>query len=264
MRPKLPAGSGRSPPAPPGDDGGRLLADKQTIRWYDSKNLASLGGSAAGNLMGSHSNCSGHVMKSDARLSFLLVAAGLMLCRVHLLGADPVPPAANPRPANYELAPGDAVAISVFREPDLTTQQRLSRDGSINFPLLGVVRIGGKTTNDAAALITSLLKQGYLIHPQVSVSILDYAKIKFTVLGQVAAPGAFEMSADQSVDLLTAIARAGGFTRIADPTSVVIRRVINGQEETLKVDAKKLVKGGKSERFLIFPNDMISVGESIF
>ncbi len=203
-------------------------------------------------------------MKFDARFR-LLVACLLVFCQGSVRGADPTPAAdTESRPANYVLAPGDSVSITVFREPDLTTQGRLSRDGTINVPLIGVVRLAGKNTNEAAAQITTLLGKGYLIHPQVSVSILDYAKLKFTVLGQVASPGAFEVAADQSIDLLTAIARAGGFTRIADSSNVVVRRIVNGQEETFKVDAKRVVKGRKSDRFLICPNDMISVGESIF
>lgn len=187
------------------------------------------------------------------------------------LAAQSNPPASAPvpaatsagatRPANYELSPGDSVSVTVFREPDLTTQQRLSRDGTINFPLLGVVRLGGKTTNDAAALIAGLLAKGYLIHPQVSVSIVDLAKIKFTILGQVTSPGAYDIPADQSIDILAAIARAGGFTRLADQSKVVIRRITNGQEETFKIDVKRLMNDKKSQRFPIQANDTISVGE---
>ncbi len=168
------------------------------------------------------------------------------------------------RPANYELSPGDSVSITVFREPDLATQQRLSRDGTINFPLLGVIRLSGKNTNEAAALIVNLLSKGYLIHPQVTVSVVDYAKIKFTILGQVSNPGAFDIPGDQSIDILAAIARAGGFTRLANSSNVIVRRTVNGQEETYKLDVKRLMNDKKSARFPIQPNDTISVGERIF
>ena len=185
--------------------------------------------------------------------------------------AEP-PPAAAPspdtlaavRPTNYELSPGDSVTITVFRESDLTTQQRLSRDGTINFPLLGIIRLAGKNTNDAAALIAGMLAKGYLVHPQVSVSVVDFAKIKFTVLGQVSSPGAYEISADQSIDILAAIAKAGGFTRLADQGHVLVRRTANGQEETYKIDVKRLMNDKKSARFPIQANDNISVGERLF
>ncbi len=202
----------------------------------------------------------------------LLTASMVMCCQACLLAADPPPasgaapvaPVVESRPANYELSPGDSIAISVFREPDLLTQQRISRDGTINFPLLGVVRIAGKNTNDAAALIANLLSKGYLVHPQVSVSVVAYDRIKFTILGQVSRPGAYEIPSDQSIDLISAIALAGGFTRIASESNVLVRRTTSGQEETLKVDAKRLINDRRSKRFLIRANDTISVGESLF
>ena len=206
-----------------------------------------------------------------------LLAAGLGLLSLRLwaLGADPMPATGTTtvpsvavvqpaRPANYELSPGDSVSIAVFREPDLATQQRLSRDGTINFPLLGVIRLSGKNTNEAAALIVNLLSKGYLVHPQVTVSVVDYAKIKFTILGQVSNPGAFDIPGDQSIDILSAIARAGGFTRLANSSNVIVRRTVNGQEETYKLDVKRLMNDKKSPRFPIQPNDTISVGERIF
>ena len=202
----------------------------------------------------------------------LMTASLAVCCQARLLAVDPAPAngaasvatVVESRPANYELSPGDSVAISVFREPDLSTQQRISRDGTINFPLLGIVRIGGKNTNDAATLIAGLLSKGYLIRPQVSVSVIEYDKIKFTILGQVNRPGAFDIPSDQSIDILSAIALAGGFTRIANESNVLVRRITNGQEETLKVDAKRLINDRKSKRFLVRANDTISVGESIF
>ena len=214
-------------------------------------------------------------MLFDMRGKLFVACLGLFLSGSWVLGADPTPTeggsevssvVAPPsvRPANYALSPGDSIVITVFREPDLNTQQRLSRDGTINFPLLGVIRLSAKNTNEAAALIANLLSKGYLIHPQVTVSVVDYAKIKFTILGQVSNPGAFEISGDQNIDILAAIARAGGFTRLANPANVIVRRTVNGQEETYKLDVKRLMNDKKSQRFPIQPNDTISVGERIF
>ena len=169
-----------------------------------------------------------------------------------------------PRPANYRIEAGDTVAVKVFREPTLDTNQRVSKDGTINYPLLGVIHVGGKTTNEAAVQIAALLDKDYIVRPQVAVSIATYTKQKFTVLGQVTTPGSYEIPEEQTVDLLTAIARAGGFTRLAQPAKVTVRRVTDGQEEVFTVDAKRLMNDKASKRFLIQPNDTISVAERFF
>lgn len=169
--------------------------------------------------------------------------------------------AAQPRSANYRLSPGDAVAVKVFREANLDISQRLSKDGTINFPLLGFVRLAGRTTNEAATMIGSMLDKDYIVHPQVSVSIVTYIKQKYTVLGQVGSPGSYEIPDEQTVDILTAIAKAGGFTRLANPAKVTVRRVTEGHEEVFSLDAKRLMNDTTSSRFYIQPNDTISVAE---
>ena len=97
-------------------------------------------------------------------------------------------------------------------------------------------------------MIASLLDKDYIVHPQVSVSIAAYIKQKFTVLGQVNNPGSYEIPDEQTIDILSALARAGGFTRLANPAKVTVRRVTEGHEEL----------------FNIQPNDTISVAERFF
>ncbi|MDQ3621151.1 MAG: polysaccharide biosynthesis/export family protein, partial [Verrucomicrobiota bacterium] len=66
---------------------------------------------------------------------------------------------------NYVLAADDVVEVKVFQEDDLTTRARISRDGSISFPLLGAVSIGGKTAQEAGELIRCRLQQRFLVNP---------------------------------------------------------------------------------------------------
>ena len=168
-------------------------------------------------------------------------------------------------PANYQLAGGDTVLVRVFREPDLDSQQRLSRDGTINLPLLGIVRLAGKTTNEAAATIVGLLAPDYILHPQVSVSISAYNKQQFTVLGQVNTPGTYVLPEEQqSIDILAAVARAGGFTRLAKLSEVIVRRTTGSREETFNVDVSRMLRDKSTPRFVVQPNDTISVAERFF
>ena len=189
--------------------------------------------------------------------------------RGQLPGRAPVEPQSSvgtaPAAANYQLASGDIVVIRVFREPDLDLQQRLSRDGTINFPLLGVIKLAGRTTNEAAAMIVGLLAPDYILHPQVSVSISTYNKQQFTVLGQVNTPGTYTLPEEQGhVDILGAVARAGGFTRLARLSKVIVRRTVDNREETYSVDVSRMMQDKAAPRFLIQHNDSISVPERFF
>src|SRR5438552_2694753 len=99
----------------------------------------------------------------------------------------------------YVLKPNDVVMVKVYQEEDLTIQARVARDGSITLPLLGTISIGSNTVEQAIGLIRDGLAKDYLVNPQVSLSIVEYAKRRFTVLGQVNRPGTYEMP---GVDLL--------------------------------------------------------------
>ncbi len=104
-----------------------------------------------------------------------------------------VGPATVVRAADIEsshlLAPNDMVEIKVFQEDDLEAKLRISQRGTITFPLVGVISIGGKTPQDAAALIRAALAKDYLVNPQVTLTVLEYGKRRFTVLGQGAKSG---------------------------------------------------------------------------
>ena len=67
-----------------------------------------------------------------------------------------------------------------------------------------------------------------------------------------------------SLDLLGAIALAGGYTRVANPGHVTVRRTVDGQDKVYLVDAKKLARDSEIGEFQLFPGDTISVGQSIF
>lgn len=174
-----------------------------------------------------------------------------------------VPDQDSPR-ANYVLAANDLIGIKVFQEDDLETRVRISKDGTITFPLIGVIRVGGKTPQEAARGIRDMLAKGYLINPQVTVSVLEYTKYRLTVLGQVQKPGSYDFPDRERLTLLEAIGMAGGYTRIADPGKIVVKRISNGKESVYRVNAKKMASRVDASAFEVMPGDVITVGESIF
>jgi polysaccharide export outer membrane protein len=165
---------------------------------------------------------------------------------------------------NYILSPNDIVLVKVFEDPDLDSQHRISQDGTINFPLIGVVQISGRTVTQAANTIRDRLLRGYLRNPQVRVNVIQYASRRITILGQVQKPGSYVLPNEERVDLLQAIAMAGGFTRLADEGRVLIRRNINGVDTVLKVNAHAETKNGSSQLFEVEPDDKITIRERIF
>ena len=164
-------------------------------------------------------------------------------------------------PENYRLTPNDVVSISVFQENELDTTARISKDGTIPFPLIGSVPVGGRTVQESARVMEEMLKE-YFVHPQVSIRILDYSKRRFTVLGQVAKPGTYDIPDETTLSLLEAIGMAGGYTRIANPAKITVKRRINGEETIFKLDAKSMLKNKDQKVFEVLPGDTIFIGES--
>lgn len=168
-------------------------------------------------------------------------------------------------PAGYVLGPNDYVGVEVFGEDDLRTNGRLNPEGNLSVPLLGSVHLAGLTLTQAASRLTELYGRDYLVNPRVNVMLLGYAKRRFSILGQVGHPGSFEMpeSDPGGIDLLEAIAMAGGYTRIAAPERITVRRQGPNGDQIFKVNAKKFTKGSGGG-FRVEPGDTITVGESIF
>ncbi len=169
--------------------------------------------------------------------------------------------AAVSAPTGYILTPNDQVGVEVFGEDDLRTAGRLNSEGNLSVPLLGSIHLAGLTLGQAATKLTELFGRDYLVSPRVNVLLLGYAKRRFTMLGQINRPGSYEMpdGSPQGIDLLEAIAMAGGYTRIAAPERISVKRA----NEVVRVNGKRLAHGSR-EGFTVLPGDTVTVGESIF
>ena len=154
----------------------------------------------------------------------------------------------------------DTVEIRVFREDELTTAGQLSPDGTISMPLIGAVKLAGLTTDQAAAAITAKLKDGYLVRPQVSVSIEARVRRTVTVLGQAQSPGVFELPADRQLTVVEAIGMAGGATRIANTKKISLKRKGG---EVRQVNLKDITSG-KAADIVLRDGDVLSIPESLF
>lgn len=164
---------------------------------------------------------------------------------------------------DYILVIGDVIELNVFREPDLTTQATIARDGTVQLPLIREVSLAGHTIREAREMLRALYDKQFLVDPQVFLNVVKFAQRKFTIMGQVARPGSYELQGGERIGLLEAIGLAGGFTRIADRGHVVIQRKEGREVKAIKANAKRMADG-KADPLEIQPGDVITVRESWF
>jgi protein involved in polysaccharide export with SLBB domain len=162
---------------------------------------------------------------------------------------------------DYVLKPGDSIEMIVYKEPDLSISSRFGKDGMVQLPLLGQIKLAGLTIKNTTELLRARYDADYVVSPQIYLNIVAYSTVKFTAIGQVGRPGAYEYSESEPLDLLQAIGMAGGFTRIADRGHVIIKRRDGNALKVMKVNAKKLTDSSV-DRCAIENGDVINVGES--
>ena len=163
----------------------------------------------------------------------------------------------------HVLAPTELIEIKVFQEPELSTATRIRDDGRINMPLVGEIALAGKTVQEATRAIRDGLEAKFLVNPQVTVTIIEQARKFFTILGQVQRAGTYKFPDRESINLIQAIGIAGGYTAIADPTRITLKRQANGRQAVLKLNGKKMA-GDASAPVEIQAGDIITIGERLF
>ncbi|WP_205854791.1 polysaccharide export protein EpsE, partial [Piscinibacter defluvii] len=152
------------------------------------------------------------------------------------------PPAAAAAPRDYVLGAGDVVRIGVYQNPDLSLEARISEGGSISYPLLGSVALGGLTAQQAEEAIATGLKQGrYVREPQVSLLVLQVRGNQVSVLGYVNRPGRYPIDVN-GMRLSDLLALAGGIApNGADLVTLTGTR--NGQPLRETIDVPALLGG---------------------
>jgi polysaccharide export outer membrane protein len=164
----------------------------------------------------------------------------------------------------YRLHPDDVIEVRIYGEDDLTSKARLNENGKVILPLLDALDLRGATIQQANERIRDAYKKDYLINPITTVSILEYGNSKVSVMGQVRNPGVYQFPNNGKLNLLQAIALAGGYTRIGEPSRVTIKRTLDGQTTVVRLDAKAMATKEKSAIIEVCPDDVVNVGETIF
>jgi polysaccharide biosynthesis/export protein len=190
-------------------------------------------------------------MRGLAAVAIALAAlAGTTTVSAQATSAEPVRAAPS---AEYRLGAGDVVRITVFQNPELTLESRLTEGGQISFPLLGAVRLGGLSVPEAEkVLVDGLTKGNFLRNPQVTIIVLQVRGSQANVLGQFNRPGRYplEMAETKLSDL---VALAGGVAP-GGADVIVITGQRNGQAFREEVDLPALFAPGGQGRDIVVRN----------
>lgn len=166
---------------------------------------------------------------------------------------------------DYILRPSDTLQMRVFQEEDMTREVSLSQEYTLSLPMIGTINLKDKTVRQAEELIRDLYNRDYLVNPQVTLTVIRYAERTVNVIGAVNSPGAVPFPIEQGMNLIEAITRAGGFSRVANQKDVRITRADElGISKTFSVNAVRLIDSRASNLWSLEVGDVVFVPESTF
>jgi polysaccharide export outer membrane protein len=194
-----------------------------------------------------------------------------------------LPPAVTPSPvqravaqhrqfagAAYTIGPEDVLRITVYEHPDLSQEVVVAPDGSFSYPLIGTVQAAGLTVRQLEAQMVRRLADGYLVAPQLTITVTQSRSRQVHVLGAVKAPGNYVLQ--QNTTLVELLSKAGGPTPDAGWYVTIVRSSAAGGEgaaasgegpEVLRVDLEQLL-AGKMGHIKVYSGDTVYVHESAF
>ena len=149
-------------------------------------------------------------------------------------------------------------------EANMDRVLRISSNGTITYPLIGNVKIGGYSVSEDEEQLAEKLKY-YIKNPQVSMLIKEYSNKMVYVLGQVKKPSEISIPPEKTITVLEAITSVGGFTDIANTSKIKVLRMENGKQKSIDVDVNAITKQGKKSLDIdLLPGDVVFVPQSIF
>jgi polysaccharide export outer membrane protein len=169
-------------------------------------------------------------------------------------GADAVDGAS----AEYVLGAGDVVHVTVFNNPELTTDARISETGAISFPLVGNVPVVGLTISQAQEAIARKLGEGHFVaKAQVNILPTQLVGSQVTVVGHVNRPGRYPLQTTNT-HISDALAAAGGADPLGADTIILIRHR-DGKEVRKPLDVTELFVKGSQQDELVQGGDTLYV-----
>jgi len=177
---------------------------------------------------------------------------------------------------SYTLGPGDVLRVSVYDNPDLSQEVTIEADGAFSYPLIGRVQAAGLPVRQLEGLLAKRFAEGYLVSPQVGVTVTQHKSQQVYVMGAVSKPGPYALQ--RQTTLLEALSTAGGptpeagfeviLTHAADKQALPsgtskVSATANGQS-AMRVSLEQLMAGGVPQRITLQDGDVVYVPAAAF
>ena len=154
------------------------------------------------------------------------------------------------------IGPGDELRVEVFDTPEMSQRVRVTDAGEVPLMFIGNVKVATLTPGEAARAIEGTLKSKQLMtHPQVTVSVAEYATQQVSVMGQVKNPGVFYITAPVSV--INLLSNAGGLTDAADRNITIQRH--GDSQRTVKYFFSNNSDDALQTSVMVYPGDIVIV-----
>ena len=160
---------------------------------------------------------------------------------------------------DYHIGPEDLVEISVFEDEKLNKTVRVSSQGNISLPLIGILRVKGLTANELEKEIRDLLAEKYFQDPHVTVFIKEYRNQRVSVIGAVEKPGSYDVTGQRTV--LDMLAMAGGLKGGREEEAGHLLFLIRPPGSEEPSEEKKEIEQSKTRTFVINLEDLLVKGD---
>lgn len=170
----------------------------------------------------------------------------------------------QPARKTYRLRAGDKLQFELLNDKyKFESDVVVDNQGAVNLEYINWVGVEGKTLEEASLEIQELYAKDYFVNPSLKLRLTEKAPIRFKILGQVANPGYYEVPPGLGVDLLDAIAIAGGYTRLAG--KIILKSYDSeSPSEIRNFKIRNLTKVGKNQIPKLIGGETIVIGESFF
>jgi polysaccharide export outer membrane protein len=149
---------------------------------------------------------------------------------------------------DYLIGPDDMLDISVWKEESLQRKVVVRPDGKISFPLIGEISASPHSAEELQNEITQRLKK-FIPDPVVTVVVEKVAAYAIYVIGEVKNSGQYQVG--HYLDVVQALALAGGLTPYAAENKIKILRRENGVEVAIPFEYTKVEAGGDLKQNII-------------
>jgi polysaccharide export outer membrane protein len=173
-------------------------------------------------------------------------------------------PAMETASSTYRLQPYDLIDVDVYSEEDLHKPARLGADGTALLPLIGSLKLGGLTVAEATDLVRNRYAAGFVKNPNVLITVMQYRKSTFSILGEVTKPGIYEIPEGAHVSIIEAISLASGYLPTADQNNVLVKRTVDGKSQSEKIRAADMAQDPGIVPYEILPGDTIVVPSKLY